>query len=262
MAKRSKANFTANVDGQFPTNGTGQIGANRVRSNLGEDIPASFVNVVDDLQLFTVVTGTDAYVLPADIISYATGYAVLAKFTNGSTGACTVDANGIGAKKLFINPTTQAGVGDVVANQIYLLIYDAALDTAAGGFLMIGSGSAGAGGSSLTRVSFDTSVATPSMDMAEATDKIFVGSATVNANKELVFANAGAIIRATTFLTVSGSRAITVPANVLTDTSKWTWSKPATKLIWAAESGVYRLQWTYDGTNFHLDIYGLYTNVI
>lgn len=113
----------------------------------------------------------------------------------------------------------------------------------------------------LQRVSMDVSVSNPIMNMGNLPERVHVGSAPVSSDKELSFSNASNLIRATTFITISGStRNITVPSNVLTDISKWTWSKPSTKLIWAADPGVYRMIWTSDGTNIHLDIFGLYTN--
>lgn len=83
----------------------------------------------------TVYTGTPN---PA-ITAYATGQKFQVKAHATSTGASTLDLNGLGAKKVFTNPTTQATTGDLLINQIYILVYDAALDAAAGGFLMIGS---------------------------------------------------------------------------------------------------------------------------
>lgn len=260
MAKRSKVNFKTNVIGQFPTNGTGLIGANRVRTHLGEDIPDSFVSLVDDLQLLTETSGTNAYALVGDLLSYFSGFMAVAKFMNASTGASTLNVNSIGAKKLFITPTTQANNGDIPANQILIVVYDSALDAAAGGFLII-KGADNVAPSSLTRIPLVTTGATPTMDMGGYVDRVFVGSATISADKELLFTNDSVMIRATTFLTISGTRNITVPAIVRTDTSKWAWSIPATKLIWTADPGVYRLEWYHDGTNIHLDIYGLYTNV-
>lgn len=49
MANRTGAGFKTNVNAQFPTTGTGQIGASRVRTHLGEDIADSFLNRNDDL---------------------------------------------------------------------------------------------------------------------------------------------------------------------------------------------------------------------
>jgi hypothetical protein len=259
--KRSKVNFKTNVSSQFPTNGTGLIGANRVRAHIGEDVPDSFVNNVDDLQLFTEASGTNTYALVGDIISYTSGFMTVVKFPNGSTGASTLNVNGIGAKKIMKTPTTQVGSGDIPDNQIFILVYDSALDAAAGGFLIM-KGPDGTTPDSLSRVEFDTTVASPTMDMGGYSDRIHVGSDPIAANKELLFSNDSAMIRATAFLEISGTRDITIPAITLVDISKWVWTKPATKFIWTADPGVYRLQWHHDGTNLHLDIYGLYTSTL
>lgn len=60
------------------------------------------------------------------------------KFTNASTGASTLALNGGAAKKLYKSPTEQVGGGDIPANLIAIVVYDAALDSGAGGFLLIG----------------------------------------------------------------------------------------------------------------------------
>lgn len=97
---------------------------------------------------FDTATSTTAYTgtpNPA-ITAYATGQKFQVKAHATSTGSSTLNLNGLGAKKVFTNPTTQATTGNLLINQIYILAYDAALDTAAGGFLMIGSSGGGGGG--------------------------------------------------------------------------------------------------------------------
>lgn len=259
MAKRSKVNFTANNSSQFPTNGTGLIGANRIRTHLGQDIPDSFINVVDDLQLFTEVTGTNNYVMSGGITAYADGYSAFAKFLNESTANSELNVNSVGARKLYINPTKQAGANVIIPNQLYLLVYDSTLDGAVGGFLMLAGGGIG---DVLRSVEIDVTGAPIVMNMGGATDRLFFPSGVINSNKELAFSTNGAMLRATTFLTITGTRDITFPLSVRTDTSKWVWTKPSTQLIWTAEAGSYRLQWNYDGSLLYLDIYGTYSNVI
>lgn len=261
MSRRGRQQFKTNISAQFPTTGTGAIGANRIRTHLGEDVPDSHVNNVDDLQLLTTATGINDYLLAGMITAYVSGFAAIIKFGSASTGACTLNVNSVDVKKLYKNPTTQAGSGDIPANQILIVIYDSTLDTGAGGFLIIGSVSILGG--SHQRVSFDTTIAIPIMDMGGDAERTFVESAPVNANRELAFSNDTAMIRATTFLSITGAtRSITMPANVLIDPSKWVWTKPATKFIWAADIGVYRLEWFHDGTNMHLDIYGYYSSTL
>lgn len=91
---------------------------------------------------FTTATSTTAYTgttAPA-ITAYATGQKFQVKVHATSTGLSTLALNGLAAKKVFTNPTTQATTGNLLINQVYILVYDAALDAASGGFLMIGSG--------------------------------------------------------------------------------------------------------------------------
>lgn len=153
MAVRTTTQFKAlyGTSGSlFPDNTSGDISEADVRA-FGEDIADSFLNESDDPYTgpFPQVTasGTDTYAATTSpaISAYATGQKFQIKFTNASTGVSTLNLNTLGAKKIYTNPTTQATTGDITAAQIYLLIYDAALDTAAGGFLMIG-GSGGSGG--------------------------------------------------------------------------------------------------------------------
>lgn len=61
-------------------------------------------------------------------------YSFVAPFT--STGAVTAQVATLGIIKVFIsNGATQANTGDIVINDLYLLIYNSNLDTAAGGFV-------------------------------------------------------------------------------------------------------------------------------
>lgn len=49
MAQRTGSAFETNINAQFPTNGTGTIGASRVRAHIGTDIKDSFLNILDHL---------------------------------------------------------------------------------------------------------------------------------------------------------------------------------------------------------------------
>lgn len=259
MARRGKAVFQATVNADFPTNGVGGIGAVKVRQSLGADVPDSFVNNVDDLQLLTSTTGANAYALTGLITAYTSGFMAVIKINTTSTGACTLNVNGKGAKKIYKDQATQANSGDLVANQMYVVIYDSALDGAAGGFLIMGYAASGVS----SRVDVDTSGAAGVMDMASQPYRSFVGTVPIAGAIELSFDNEDQLIEAETFLEVTGAtRLITIPANVLRDPSLWVWTKPATKLIWHADPGTYRLEWKSDGTNIHLDIYGGYTSTL
>lgn len=137
MAQYNKTNFQSLYDSTFADNTTGNISEGDMRQFV-TDLLGSLVSNVNDLQLLTTATGTNTYAITAGISAYASGYMAIVKFTNASTGASTLNANSIAAKKIFVNPTTQAGSGDIPANSIALLVYDATLDSAAGGFLMLG----------------------------------------------------------------------------------------------------------------------------
>src|SRR5688572_4746358 len=128
----------------FPDNTTGEISEGDVRA-FGEDSADSVPFTADDSYTWSspqvAASGTDTYAATAvpAITAYGTGQKFQIKFTNASTGVSTLNLNSVGAKKIFINPTTQATTGHIVASQISILVYDAALDAAAGGFLMIGA---------------------------------------------------------------------------------------------------------------------------
>lgn len=127
---------------------------------------------------FTTATSTTAYTgttAPA-ITAYATGQKFQVKIHATSTGASTLNLNALGAKKVFTNPTTQATTDNLLIDQIYIFTYDAALDTAAGGFLMIGSG----GGSGSGNV---TKVGTPVNDQVG----VWTGDGTIEGDAALTF---------------------------------------------------------------------------
>jgi hypothetical protein len=95
-----------------------------------------------------VTTGTNTYAvtLAPVLTALTTGVGIKVKIGTASTGAATLNPNTLGAKKIFKNPTTQAGSGDLILNQIYELTYDAALDSAAGGWLIDGAPVTSGGG--------------------------------------------------------------------------------------------------------------------
>lgn len=163
MAQQDKTTFEGTFNnsstGLFKTNTTKDIGSDDLRTlvdNLTDSVPFN----QDDRYTWSFpqvsTTGTNTYAAtpsPA-ITAYATGQAFKIKFTEASSGSSTLNLNGLGAKKLYTNPTTQATTGDIVDEQVYLLIYDAALDAASGGFLMIG----GSGGGAVDSVNGQTGV--------------------------------------------------------------------------------------------------------
>jgi hypothetical protein len=209
MSRRSKANFKASINSQFPTNGTGQVGASRIRAYVGEDVADSFVNNVDDLQLFTISTGTNSYAFTGAITAYASGFAIIAKFATASTGACTVNVNTIGAVKLFKTPTTQAGSGDIPINLIALLVYDATLDSNAGGFLIMTPLAAGGLDSLIITVTSAVVFA-----MANKSERSFEGNTKITGARvwSLTDASSAVFIPAFTFEIDAGA-AQTLPAS-------------------------------------------------
>jgi hypothetical protein len=133
--------------GLFKDNTTKDIGADDAR-DLVEKVADNVPFTDDDSYTWpfpgvTTTTSTTAFVgtLSPAITGYTNRMKVQVKIHATSTGSATINFNAIGAKKVFINPTTQAGADHLVINQTYLMIYDTALDTGAGGFLVVAGGS-------------------------------------------------------------------------------------------------------------------------
>lgn len=105
------------------------------------DITATYL---DQIGLLATVgaSGANAYTNSTSI-SFSSGYVnemkLYINFAESSTGAVTLNLASVGARKVFISPTVQAGSGDIIAGQEYLIVYLTALDGAAGGFLIIGA---------------------------------------------------------------------------------------------------------------------------
>lgn len=85
------------------------------------------------------ITGTTAYTgtLSPVITAYTNGMKVHVKAKDTSTGGVTLNLNSVGAKQVWINPTTQASTGDLSDEQDYILSYDSALNGGAGVFLIL-----------------------------------------------------------------------------------------------------------------------------
>lgn len=145
----------------FPDNTSGEISEGDMRT-FGQDMSDSHLNKTDDVYtlVFPQVTasGTDSYTATPNpaITAYATGQKFQIKFTNASTAAATLNLNLVGARNIYTTPTEVADSGDIIAAQIYFLIYDAALDSGTGGFLMIGGSASGGGGGGVTSVNGDS----------------------------------------------------------------------------------------------------------
>lgn len=75
------------------------------------------------------------------VTAYVTGMEVSFKADATSSGAITVKLNALAAKKLYrAGGTVQATTGDLRQDKYYKLAYDAALDSATGGFVLLGEG--------------------------------------------------------------------------------------------------------------------------
>jgi hypothetical protein len=207
MAEQTKVDlegtFNNSSTGLFKTNTTNDIGSNDLRTlveNMADSVPFN----LDDRYTWgspqVTASGTDTYAatLSPAITAYAIGQAFKIKFTNQSTGASTLNLNGLGAKKIFTNPTTQAGADDIVASQVYQFVYDTALDTAAGGFLMIGSGGGSSSGTSIpygTTSGTNTYTITATPTVTAYADGLFlikIGTSSTNAST-LNFDSIGAL---------------------------------------------------------------------
>ncbi len=101
-----------------------------------------------DYKAVNTISGSATYAasVSSSVTSYTTNLGVRIRFKNASSGASTLNLNGIGAKKIFKTPSVQAGSGDLIDEQVYDLIYDTALDGGTGGFLITTTPSAGGGG--------------------------------------------------------------------------------------------------------------------
>jgi hypothetical protein len=207
MSQLSRTNFEAKygtAGSEFPDNTTGLI-TELIMRTFGKDLSDSFLSNVNDIQKKTTASGTNTYTVTSGITSYVDGFTAIVKFTNGSSGVCTINFNGLGAKKIYTNPTTQATTGDITANQIYLLVYDSALDSAAGGFAMLGGSSGGGGGSVV-------SVTGPNVDNTDPTNPI-TGTIELTVRKTasatLAASDAGKLIE----MDVATPNTITFPLN-------------------------------------------------
>ena len=109
----------------------GVISSNQSKITLTD--PVNLASSTDLNALTASVTGVTAY---------ATGLEVNLITTQDSTGAVTLNINSLGAKKVYLSDnSTQADSGDISANQLYKLLYNANLDSGTGGFAMVSGSS-------------------------------------------------------------------------------------------------------------------------
>ncbi len=203
--------FNSPTSGLFKANTTNDIESVDSRA-LVTAIRESYLNRIDDAYTgvfpqFDTATSTTAYTgtpNPA-ITAYATGQKFQIKAHATSTGAATLNLNALGAKKWYMDPTTQTTTGDIVINKIYLVVYDAALDGAVGGFLMVSGGGATGSGNV-------TKVGTPANNQVG----VWTGDGTIEGDADLTFDTTTNIL-STGGLNLSG---LTASLPVRTDASK------------------------------------------
>ncbi len=75
---------------------------------------------------YAVASGTNTYsiTLSPALLAYAAGNSFNVLFTNGNTGASTININTLGAKAIKKNGAIALASGDIIAGKIYIVIYD------------------------------------------------------------------------------------------------------------------------------------------
>lgn len=70
-------------------------------------------------------SGSDSYAIaPSGVTAYVTGQTFKFKADVANTGACTLNVNGLGAKTIKKDVTTDLATGDILANQLVTVTYD------------------------------------------------------------------------------------------------------------------------------------------
>lgn len=180
MTQLSKANtlvkYNDSGSGLFKDQTAKEIGADDSRA-LVLDTTESVPYTLDDSYTWAFpkadTSGTDTYTatLVPHINAYANGMKVHVKVKTASTGASTINFNSVGTRKIYINPTTQAGNGDLVDEQEYIMSYDSALDGGNGGFLIISAGGGG-GASAAEDVTFTPAGSIAATDVQAAIEEL------------------------------------------------------------------------------------------
>lgn len=87
----------------------------------------------------TVASGTNSYIVNDNLPSYVNGAALIIRFTNGSTGASTLNVNSLGADIIYtlsVSVYSPIGSGDIISDHSYLLEYDTAAP-GSGGWVLV-----------------------------------------------------------------------------------------------------------------------------
>lgn len=238
----------------FPDNTTGDISETDMRS-FGEDTADSLAFKPETYDVYPLsTTGTNTYIATAAYSITAYSFKrFYVKFTNASTGASTLNVSTLGTKKIYKDPTTQVGSGDLIANQIYDLVYDATLDGAAGGFLIVNGISTSGGANDIDIVTVSTAGGTITFGFGGEEETIFIGSASFGSAKDIVFDDDSNAKKLSFSLNITNVLAVlTFPSSVIMSDVRWEatgakeWQPDAT--------GVYKGTAFFDGTNWIMDI--------
>jgi hypothetical protein len=117
---------------------------NQAPSTLNDSARALMARIAHWVNFFGATTtqggSSNAYTLTSGegLSAYVDGMRFAFQPNADSTGAATLNLDGIGAKKLFMPDGAQVGSGDLDADSIYDVIYDSALDSSSGGFKLMG----------------------------------------------------------------------------------------------------------------------------
>lgn len=260
MAIRTRTDFKALYGSSgtvFADNTTGQISELDMR-NFGEDQADSFNMVSETYDVYAISTlGTNTYTsTPAYTITSYGGKQFYVKFVNASTGAVTINIGSLGAKKVYKNPTTQADSGDIIANQIYDLVYDATLDAGNGGFQIVGS-STSTGGGNIEIVSVLPSVGDViSLPFGDEEETIFICTVDLSSAKSVdLLSDSNAKKFSFSFNVTNVAAVIEFPTEFIMNDVRW---DSGTKEFTPDATGRFRGLAFFDGTNWLLDISGPY----
>src|SRR5215472_11145512 len=108
------------------------------------DLDTNYSNLAAKVSYPCTATGTNTIALTTaagdpPVTAYTSRAPVFGFVAAGnSTGSVTVNVNGIGAKNLYKNNGfVQVGNGDLTSGGVYYVAFDATLNSAAGGFVLI-----------------------------------------------------------------------------------------------------------------------------
>jgi hypothetical protein len=150
------------------------------------------------------------------IASYATGQIIGFKASATNTAATTLNVNGIGAKAIrkSVDVTDAALSGsEIVANGIYILVYDATLNASAGGWLLTNPSAAGAFATIASAATTDLStVGSQNVTVTGTTTITAFGTAPAGTFRRLRFSGALTLTYNATSLILPGAVNITTAA--------------------------------------------------